>query len=272
MQKMTSWFSRSQSKSRQTPESTNTLVMVAFKDLPVAWTKKSRFRSISIRLKADQPLQVVSGLSTKWTDIEKFLLIKENWIRKHLERFQEIKEKFPSKKLLAHEEFPFLGDKLELKYLVTPLKAPFFSRTDKELRLHLPVALYQGLKEQELEKFFPQLHHFYLREAKEFLSERLIVWSEQMNLKPQKVSFRNQKTRWGSCSARGHLSFNWKLIACPLFVIDAILVHELAHLKHMNHSSAFWGLVEQTYPEYKKADIWLAENQYSLNFLNPLRG
>lgn len=270
MQKMRNWLSRAQSKSTQTSESTNTLVMLEFRGLPVAWTKRSRFRSISIRLKADQPIQVVSGVSAKWADVERFLIVKEKWLRKHLERFQEIKEKFPQKRLLAEEEFPFLGNKLELKYSVTPLKTPFFSRTDRELRLHLPVALYRGLDEQELERFFPQLHQFYLREAKEFLTERLIIWSEQMDLKPQKISFRNQKTRWGSCTSRGHISLNWKLIACPLFVIDAILVHELAHLKHMNHSNHFWTLVKQTYPDYKKADVWLSENQYSLNFLNPL--
>jgi predicted metal-dependent hydrolase len=271
MQKMKSWFSRPQSKAQTASESTPTLlrqeIHKEFRGIAIEWQKRPRFRSISIRMKPGAPVTVVSGLTAKWADVEKFLQLKESWIRKHQGRFQEIESKFPPKKLLAEEQFPFLGEPLGLRYLVTPLKTTFFSRHESELRLHLPIPLYQNLKDEELMRFFPELHKFYHREAKTFLTERLKMWAEHMDLHPSKVSFRNQKTRWGSCTSRGHISLNWKLIACPLFVIDAILVHELSHLRHMNHSPQFWGLVESVIPEYKKADAWLDENHHGLRFL-----
>jgi predicted metal-dependent hydrolase len=238
-----------------------------FKGIAIEWRKKPRYRSISISIKPCSPVTVTSGLGAKWSDVEKVLKLNEEWIQRHQGRFQEIEDKFPPKKLLAQERFPFLGESLGLRYVVTPLKTTFFSRHELELRLHLPIELYQNLKEEELVRFFPQLHKFYHREAKKFLTERLQMWAEQMALHPSKVSFRRQKTRWGSCTSRGHISLNWKLIACPLFVIDAILVHELSHLKHMNHSAQFWSLVASILPDYKEADLWLNENYLGLRFL-----
>ena len=70
---------------------------------------------------------------------------------------------------------------------------------------------------------------FYKREAENLISDRIKIWSEQMNLRPNTVRFRNQKSRWGSCSSRGSISINWRLIGAPLEVIDYILVHESGH-------------------------------------------
>lgn len=75
-----------------------------------------------------------------------------------------------------------------------------------------------------------------------------------------KVTIRDTTTRWGSCSKSGHLSFSWRLALAPLFVADYVIAHEVAHLNQMNHSKAFWLLVEKLSPEYKKAEAWLKKN------------
>lgn len=78
------------------------------------------------------------------------------------------------------------------------------------------------------------------------------------------VTVRNQKTRWGSCSSRGTLSFNYRLIFAPPAVLDYVVVHELCHLTHMNHSKDFWNMVASVMPEYKVYRQWLRDHGHEL--------
>jgi predicted metal-dependent hydrolase len=229
--------------------------------------RKPYRRSISISLRPQQPIRVVAPVSAPLEKIEEFLLAKEKWIEKHFKKFAEQNEKFPEKKLLQSETFPFLGKDLTLKFEKTSLKSSFFSRTGDHLHLHLPEAMWEDLQDEDLGQFWPGLQNFYKREAENLISERIRIWSEQMNLHPSTVRFRNQKSRWGSCSSRGSISINWRLIGAPLEVIDYILVHELSHLEHMDHSKDFWRLVETHCPQYRQSEKWLNENHAALDFL-----
>lgn len=85
------------------------------------------------------------------------------------------------------------------------------------------------------------------------------------------LSIRDQKSRWGSCSSRGTLSFNYRLIFAPPRVLDYVVVHELCHLTHMNHSKNFWNLVAQVMPDYKQHKKWLREHGQELNLPEYLR-
>ena len=78
------------------------------------------------------------------------------------------------------------------------------------------------------------------------------------------ITIREQKTRWGSCSSEKNLNFNWKLILAPPEVLDYVVVHELCHLKEMNHSKAFWDEVGKVMPEYETYKLWLKENGWKL--------
>ena len=88
--------------------------------------------------------------------------------------------------------------------------------------------------------------------ARAFVHARLQYWNQFYNFQYGTVAIRNQKSRWGSCSRRGNLNFNYKLLHLPANAADYIIVHELCHLKEFNHSPAFWALVARTVPEYKK--------------------
>jgi predicted metal-dependent hydrolase len=90
---------------------------------------------------------------------------------------------------------------------------------------------------------------------------RQSVWrlSRRMGLKFNSIMIRNQRTRWGSCSSRGNLSFNVKLATAPQEVIDYVVLHELMHLKEPNHSKKFWSLVEAECPEYRRHRLWLKQ-------------
>ena len=101
---------------------------------------------------------------------------------------------------------------------------------------------------------------FYRRKAREVLCHRVEHYAKLMDVTYGRIAIREQKTRWGSCSAKGNLNFNWKLILMPPGVLDYVVVHELAHRLEMNHSGKFWALVEKYMPEYRKYRGWLKEN------------
>ena len=89
------------------------------------------------------------------------------------------------------------------------------------------------------------------------LIETTQFWSKKLGIPFNKVTIRNQSSKWGSCSSRGNISLNWRLIKVPLFVRDYIIVHELVHRKHMNHSDAFWNYLIGVYPQTEEAERWL---------------
>ena len=96
--------------------------------------------------------------------------------------------------------------------------------------------------------------------AKRELPVRVMELAATHSFTVSRVSIRNQRSRWGSCSRRGTVSLNWRLIQTPGFVRDYIILHELAHLRQMNHSTRFWSEVERLCPGFKEAEKWLKQN------------
>ena len=96
--------------------------------------------------------------------------------------------------------------------------------------------------------------------ALQHIPKRVSYFAKQIDVTYGKITIRNQKTRWGSCSSKGNLNFNCLLMLTPPEVIDYVVVHELCHRKEMNHSEAFWAEVEKILPYYKEQVKWLKEN------------
>ena len=94
-------------------------------------------------------------------------------------------------------------------------------------------------------------------EAVKKVPERVRYYAPIVGVTYGRITIRNQKTRWGSCSSKGNLNFNCLLILAPPEVLDYVVVHELCHRKHMNHSKEFWAEVEKVLPNYKEAEAWL---------------
>lgn len=101
--------------------------------------------------------------------------------------------------------------------------------------------------------------------AKEYIPKRVEYYHAFTGGSYEKITIRDQKTRWGSCSANGTLSFNYRLMLAPPRVLDYVVVHELCHLTHMNHSKAFWDMVASILPEYKEYRKWLKDNGHTLH-------
>lgn len=100
----------------------------------------------------------------------------------------------------------------------------------------------------------------YKEAARSYIPKRVAYYHDMTGGTYQRIAIRDQKTRWGSCSSKGTLSFNWRLMLAPPAVLDYVVVHELCHLTHMDHSPAFWQAVEAVCPDYRDLRKWLKEH------------
>ena len=106
----------------------------------------------------------------------------------------------------------------------------------------------------------PEEEYAYREQARRVLTEKTAYYAKLMGVTYGRISIRGQKTRWGSCSAKGNLNYNWKLMLCPEEVQDYVVVHELAHRREMNHSKAFYRIVEEILPDYRERMRWLKDH------------
>lgn len=104
----------------------------------------------------------------------------------------------------------------------------------------------------------------YIETARHIFTQKTAYYARIMGVTYGRISIREQKTRWGSCSSAGNLNFNWRLIFAPEDVLDYVVVHELAHRREMNHSKAFYAVVASVLPDYRQSQIWLRKNGVSL--------
>jgi len=116
----------------------------------------------------------------------------------------------------------------------------------------------------------PEEHKALICAAKQILPEKAARYAALADVTFGHITIRSQRTRWGSCSASGNLSFNCLLMLAPEEVQDYVVVHELCHRKEMNHSSAFWAEVERVMPDYRNRKAWLKEHGASLLARLPL--
>ena len=118
----------------------------------------------------------------------------------------------------------------------------------QQARIHLDAAQEEELRER----------------ANSVLAQRTAYFARQVGVTYGRITVRDQKTRWGSCSQTGNLNFNFRLILAPPEVLDYVVVHELCHRRQMNHSAQFWQEVAQVLPDYRKRKAWLTENGWRL--------
>ena len=106
------------------------------------------------------------------------------------------------------------------------------------------------------------LENWYKIKAEKKLTEKTDYFSKLIGVYPKSLTVKNYKSRWGSCSIKGDLSYNWRIILAPNHILDYVVVHELCHLLEHNHSKKYWQHVEDYFPEWKNSRNWLRQNNY----------
>lgn len=212
---------------------------------------RSKRKTISLQVYPDKRIVIRAPLKAKLNWIEAFVREKQAWIHKQFQRQLEI-TKIPAKKnFVTGEEFLFLGNQylLEIQHeQKVPLKF--------EQRFYLALSALP-----EAEAVFID---WYKKMAKTVISERVQFHAEKYGFQFKRIRIGDAKTRWGSCSADNHLNFSWRLIMAPLSTLDYVVVHELAHTIHKNHSKRFWQKVASVFPNFANERKWLKENGHRL--------
>ena len=142
-------------------------------------------------------------------------------------------------------------------------EAPIKSN-DSHVFISLP-RIFVEQEDKQTRAIIKALETWFKAVAAEYLPKRIACLSEQTQLSYTSFKIRKYKARWGSCNSRKELSFNYFLMMLPARVIDYVIIHELCHLKHLNHSRDFWQLVQHFLPSYQQDKIWLKQHQYQLS-------
>ena len=220
-------------------------------------------RRLNIHVQPNGTVKVTASKTTSRKKISDFLNKHDDWIQNHLHRYRELRQNYPPKKYTERELFLWKGHPIPLTFACTSNKSPHF-------KVHNnggPLTLFLPNRNVSFEEITKIMRTFYEKEGRKQLMQSVKFFSEKMNLYPTALSFRSQKTRWGSCSSVGHISLNWRLIAALEECLNYVVIHELAHLKHQNHSQRFWNLVATQDTNWKSHRKWLKDHQYAFDFL-----
>lgn len=196
--------------------------------------------------------------------ILKFLESQKQWIEKSLEESVLLQRKYPAKHFQSGELYPYLGEDYRLKIVQAERVSLEFKGFD--VCFSIPEEE-TTLTVEDRSRYLQLFKQSYRGVAEKLMTQRLQLFSHEMSLYPSALQFRGQKTIWGSCSPENKISLNFKLIVAPLRVIDYVIIHELAHIRHKNHSKKFWNLVERYTGDRRYSRQWLREHQYKADFL-----
>ncbi|MEQ3725055.1 SprT family zinc-dependent metalloprotease [Alcanivorax sp.] len=213
-------------------------------------TRTSRRKSADIRVE-EGAVSVVVPVETSLERIDELLAAKRRWIKEKIALHQEMSPP-SSKRYVSGESFSYLGRNYRLKVEKGPF-APV-----RLLQGRLVVSVPQGSEQPHMIR--NALIRWYKRQAETKLREKVTRWAPQVGVEPSGVAIKTFKSRWGSCTAKGELQFNWQIMMTPNRMVDYVVVHELCHLIRHDHSPAFWAEVEKTLPRYEENREWLKQN------------
>lgn len=215
---------------------------------------KSKRKTISLSFDKECNLVVKAPLWVPQRQIEAFVAQKAEWIEATKIRLLCARDKADESriKLESGDTLYFLGDKRILTVIREDRKRAKVISTMGRLLLYVPYEADYEYKREQLEKW-------YRKEAAELLKEKAEEFAARLQVTYSDIKIKDQKSRWGSCSSKGNLNFNWRIIMAPEPVCDYVVIHELCHLKHMDHSENFWKLVESICPEYRQYRKYLKD-------------
>jgi len=216
-------------------------------DIDYAITRRPRRKTVSIIIRSDNRVDVLAPSLMPAYLIHRFVKEKQAWIQKKLQFNTDIRSGYQPKTFTTGESFELIGRTYQLQIT--------------ELNTTIHIADNQLIApDQPPEKLKKSLITWYRQQADQHFQLRCQHFATAIAVTPASIGVKAYKSRWGSCHHDGRIYFNWRLIMAPTWISDYVIVHELCHLIHHNHSKLFWHTVEQTMPDYREAKLWLKTN------------
>ena len=233
---------------------TNSKQLRHIDDIPIIVIRSKRRRSIGIQLDANTfTLRVPHRASDK--NIQQSLERFTPWIRKK-QTVLVSRPLAPVYDFRYGEHYPWLDTKITLGKTSKRAEPRF---AENQLLIYLPTSVLES--SAYLKKC---VVHFYKNAGLKHLSDRVDYFAELVGKRPAEIKVYSYKRRWGSCSSKDVITFNWQIMLAPAAVADYVVVHELAHLIHFDHSKSFWQVVERVLPDYRTHRKWIKENGHLL--------
>lgn len=210
-------------------------------------------KNIQLRLTAPDHIEVTvpNRLRKQTVNIEQILKDKASWIHKQSSRLLQLQQNPVNKFLTQDSYLLYLGEPYSITY--TESMHATVSIDGRSLLVGQPYPV-------DLHVASLTLRSWYIRMATNILTQKTSFWASQLSVKPAQIRIKDQKTRWGSCSSRNNINYNWRIIMAPESVVDYLVVHELCHLVVPSHSDRFWQLVAKFSPSFHQHRRWLANN------------
>ena len=217
--------------------------------IPYAVQRSTRARYARIEVDADG-VRVIVPERMPLREVAPFVAGKQRWIERTLRRYRQAEEEAPQVALVDGGLVPYLGEELLLDVRVEPRRVrPHVARRGDGLQVKVGSPGQAAVRDA--------LERWYRRQAREEVAWRLNDATARAGTDYTSLSIRGQRTRWASCSNRGAMSFNWRLLLAPAEILDYVVEHEVAHLDVLGHGRRFWALVARRCPDYKRHESWL---------------
>lgn len=215
---------------------------------------EKRHKTIAIEVQSEE-IVVRAPVATPTARIEALLDERRPWIQKIWARRSEARK--------SPDNFPSSS----LWYLGEPLHPTCLSSLQNEWRVEArngQLFISGPLRNESTEEVRRVLYAWYRSEATRILPNRLRALAQEHHIEIADVRIKDQKTRWGSCSSAHNINLNWRLIMAPPWVAEYVMIHELCHVREMNHSAKFWKEVQRAMPNFEDARAWLRQNGHLL--------
>ncbi len=222
-------------------------------DIEYSITRRPKRRTVSIIIRSNNQVDVLAPSLMPAYLIHRFVEEKQSWIHKKLQLNEHERANYQPKTFTAGESFALMGKTYQL-HLTDDLKTAIHTAGDQ---LIAPAF--------ETDKLKKLLVSWYRQKAEEHFQQRSQHFAADIGVAPSSIGVKTYKSRWGSCHHDGRIYYNWRLIMAPEWVIDYVVVHELCHLIHHNHSKLYWQTVEDIMPDYRQAKAWLKNDGLKLD-------